>query len=90
MAGTLISTRPPSVNQNELNHQEWENTENWSLGFYFSKRDSRVWVPKHPPWMGWTPNIGQHAGAAWLLGFLIGLPILLLACFIFLPTNFRG
>ncbi len=43
----------------------------------FSKRDSRTWVPKSVPWMGWTLNLGKPAGAYWLLAFLVGLPMLI-------------
>lgn len=69
------------MDQREINEKEWENQENWSgsgsVSFYFSKRDTRTWVPKKIPWMGWTLNLGRPAGAWWLVGFLIGLPFLL-------------
>ncbi|MDD3116890.1 MAG: hypothetical protein PHO45_05930 [Victivallaceae bacterium] len=70
------------MNQHEINQAEWINPDNWSVGFYFSKKDNRTWVPKSIPWMGWTVNIGTRAGACWMLGFLIGLPlfILILIC----------
>lgn len=63
------------MEQKEINKAEWENPENWSVGFYFSKSDSRTWVPKSSPWMGWTVNIGSRTGACWMIGFLIGLPL---------------
>jgi uncharacterized membrane protein len=67
------------MGQKEVNLAEWQNPENWSGpgqgGFYFSKQDSRTWVPKSIPAMGWTINVGQPAGARWLLGFLVGLPL---------------
>lgn len=63
------------MSQREINDAEWNNPDNWSGGFYFSKKDSRTWVPKSIPWMGWTLNIGRPAGAYWLLGFIIGLPL---------------
>ncbi len=63
------------MTQRDINVAEWNNKANWSLCFYFSKRDTRTWVPKSIPWMGWTLNIGTRAGAAWLLGIIIGLPI---------------
>lgn len=71
------------MNQNEIHQAEWENPENWSVGIYFSKKDSRVWVPKSVPWMGWTVNIGQKSGAIWLLSFLIGLPLLVAVIAVF-------
>lgn len=67
--------------QEEINQAEWENPDNWSgpkwIAFYFSKRDTRTWVPKRIPAMGWTINLGTHAGVYWLLSFLIGVPLLL-------------
>ena len=66
------------MNQKEINQAEWRKPENWSCGFYFSKKDSRTWVPKSIPWMGWTVNIGKPAGACWLLGFIIGLPVIII------------
>jgi hypothetical protein len=41
---------------------------------YFSHKDSRTWVPKRIPWMGYTLNLGKPAGVAWLIGFLVGIP----------------
>jgi uncharacterized membrane protein len=67
------------MDQDAINRAEWKNPDNWSGGFYFSKKDSRVWVPKSIPWMGWTLNIGTTAGACWLLGLVIGLPVLVIA-----------
>ena len=66
------------MDQKEINQAEWVNPHNWSVGFYFSKKDSRTWVPKSVPWMGWTVNLGTPAGACWMLGFLIGLPVLMI------------
>ena len=67
------------MNQKEINQAEWSNRENWSFGFNFSKKDTRIWVPKQVPWMGWTLNIGTRGGAVWLLGFIIGLPLFCMA-----------
>ena len=71
------------MNERETNEAEWENPENWSgpgwVSFYFSKKDTRTWVPKSIPWMGWTLNLGKPAGARWLLFFLVGLPMLIVA-----------
>jgi len=66
------------MDQKEINMAEWRNPENWSGPFYFSKKDSRTWVPKSIPWMGWTLNIGKPAGAYWLLGIIIGLPVFII------------
>jgi len=66
------------MNQRELNDAEWANPDNWSMGLYFSKRDSRAWVPKSVPWMGWTLNLGSRTGACGLIGLLIALPLLMI------------
>jgi len=34
--------------QDEINQTEWENPDNWTT-IYFSKKDSRPWVPKKIP-----------------------------------------
>jgi uncharacterized membrane protein len=64
--------------QRKINQEEWESPANWSdtvVGVYFSKRDSRVWVPKRVPSFGWTVNLGHPAGAWWLVGLLALPPI---------------
>ena len=68
------------MSQNEINEREWKNPDNWStpIGFYFSKRDSRVWVHKPQPWMGWTLNLANPSGGIWALLFML-LPCLLMA-----------
>lgn len=43
------------------NQAEWASEDNWShpkFGIYFSKRDTRVWVPKKLG-LGWTLNMGH-------------------------------
>ena len=73
------------MTQDEINRREWENPDNWSgPGFYFSKKDNRVWVPKSTPWMGWTLNIGHPAGAYLLFAFFIGIPLLIVSFGIFI------
>ena len=67
------------MTQDQINRTEWDNLENWShptFGIYFSKRDSRVWVPKRVPSFGWTINLGHPAGMWWLVG-LITVPALI-------------
>ncbi len=66
------------MTRDEINQAEWENPANWSdavVGVYFSKRDDRVWVPKRRPWWGWTINLGNPAGAWWLVGLLAAGPV---------------
>jgi hypothetical protein len=35
-------------------------------------------VPKQTPALGGTLNIGNPAGAAWMMGLLVGLPIFIM------------
>ncbi len=62
--------------QDEINIAEWDNAENWS-SLYFSKKDSRTFVPKRNPRKGWTINFGNASGSRWVyyffgIFFLIG------------------
>ncbi len=72
--------------QDEINQAEWENNHNWS-SIYFSKRDSRTYVPKRNPRHGWTINFGSPNGARWiyylftiflLIGFFLGAVLTLI------------
>ena len=54
--------------QNEIDQSEWENPNNWS-SIYFSKRDSRMVVPKKNPKHGWTINFAHPVGARWIYYF---------------------
>jgi uncharacterized membrane protein len=64
------------MNTNNEKLRSWNDSANWSrrglFGLYFSKRDTRVVVPKAIPALGWTFNLGQPAGAALFLGFVVG------------------
>ncbi len=77
------------MNQHEINKREWENPDNWSKGskfmcVYFSHKDSRTWVPKRIPSMGSTMNLAKQAGVAWLTGFLVGIPLIIITVFLML------
>jgi uncharacterized membrane protein len=64
------------MTRDEQDRSEWSRPENWRggwLGVYVAPRDSRVWVPKRAPWIGWTLNFAHRRSWAWLIG-LIGLP----------------
>lgn len=75
------------MNQDTINETEWKDASNWTgpqwLSVYFSKRDSRVWVPKQIPALGWTLNLGKPAGVFWLTALIVGLPLSVLAIFVF-------
>ena len=62
------------ITQEEIDRAEWENLANWShpvFGVYFSKRDSRIWVPKRTPSWGWTLNMGHPSATWWLVGIIL-------------------
>jgi uncharacterized membrane protein len=67
------------------NIAEWNDDKNWSRfglwGIYFSKVDSRLWVPKVTPGLGWTINFA-HRGAVAMLLAVIALPTLAAAVYI--------
>ena len=85
------------MTQDDINFQEWSDPANWSSGWirsYFSKLDSRVWVPKRPLGLraerptsypafslrGCTINYGHRRGKPWAVVLYV---IPLAALFIF-------
>ena len=61
------------MTQREIDDAEWRNPANWHgglLGIYYSKRDSRSFVPKRHPIMGITINFARPLGIAFLVGIL--------------------
>lgn len=68
------------MTQDEINQAEWENPDNWTastgLAVYFSKADTRAWVPKREPWQGSTLNLGTKGGVRWLYGLFGGVFLL--------------
>jgi uncharacterized membrane protein len=58
------------MRQTELDDAEWENPDNWHAGLYFSRRDSRSFVPKRNPVLGATINFARPAGYVFLLCIL--------------------
>ena len=71
------------MHQIEINQAEWEKEENWGGphwgAVYFSKKDSRVFVPKKLKWMGWTVNLAHTAGVLLFVGGLFGIPCVVIA-----------
>jgi uncharacterized membrane protein len=63
--------------QKEINAREWLNPDNWggpkALAVYFSKRDSRIWVPQQSPALGWTVNLAHTGGLLWMVGICVGM-----------------
>ncbi|MCF7908668.1 MAG: hypothetical protein K9L86_07365 [Candidatus Omnitrophica bacterium] len=73
------------MNQGEINKAEWENQKNWHgpswISVYYSKKDSRVLVPKQIRWMGLglekaTPNIGNPLGLVFLIAVIVAIFLL--------------
>lgn len=60
------------MSQLELDEAEWQNPTNWRGGaFYFSRRDSRAFVPKRHSKLGVTVNFARPAGIGFLVGVLL-------------------
>ena len=59
-----------TLTQEEINRTEWENPKNWTgpkgISVYFSKKDTRCFVPKQLKMTGPTMNLGKTSGFFWL------------------------
>ncbi len=70
------------MNQKD-NQAEWHKGENWGGpkwgAVYFSKRDTRIIVPKRIKWMGWTVNLAHTTGVVLFVSALFGTPCLVIA-----------
>ncbi len=79
------------MTQDEVNKSEWEKDENWGGprwgAVYFSKKDTRIWVPKKIRWMGWTANLAHTAGVSWFVGILFGIPFIVILILVFTGTK---
>ncbi len=68
------------MNAQEINGNEWNNANNWSrmglFGVYFSKKDTRVIVPKVIPAFGWTLNVGHRYSVLSLAAAMVS-PVML-------------
>ena len=64
------------MNQENINQNEWNAPENWTLLTYRSQRDSRLFVPKRRGW-GWTINFGNKKGVR-LCVALLAIPLIIL------------
>jgi hypothetical protein len=65
------------THQDQINQAEWENPDNWGgpdlIAVYFSKKDTRTWVPKKNPRAGWVQNLATRSGVYWFWGLFIGI-----------------
>jgi uncharacterized membrane protein len=72
------------MDQEAVNEREWARPEHWSrLGFYRSALDTRTWVPKRNPALGWTVNMAHRSGRLSLLALLLVPMVLVLATLLF-------
>lgn len=80
------------MDQHAINDSEWRNPANWPgsrwLSVYFSKRDSRAWVPKQVPALGWTVNLGQRRGVGWFLGLMSAVLVAMLAVAVWIASTY--
>jgi hypothetical protein len=90
-ATTTESGLPTQPTQQQINDAEWSNLDRWSGWYwdiYFSRHDSRWWVRRREPHLGWTYN-AAHPRAMWyhygsqlallLIGLFVGLVLGLVA-----------
>ena len=78
------------LEQEAINEREWANPDNWSdfeIGLYFSKRDTRVRVPKRERELGWTINLAHPKGAPLFIALLLAPTALLLLLLIALVVR---
>ena len=54
--------------QAEINEVEWQNPANWHGPVYFSRRDSRGFVPNRKRGIGPAINFARPAGYGFVLG----------------------
>jgi uncharacterized membrane protein len=62
------------MSQAERDDAEWHDPANWHgglLGIYYSKADSRTFVPKPNPAFGFTVNFARPGGVAFFVGILL-------------------
>ena len=68
------------MDRKKQNQMEWKNPDSWGgpkwMAVYFSKKDTRICVPKRIPWMGWTINLARTGGVVWLLIIMMLLILL--------------
>lgn len=65
------------LSQEEIDEKEWQNPDSWTLGlFYYSEKDSRLWVPKRGLLMrsrhGGTPNFAKPGARSHFM-ILVGI-----------------
>jgi uncharacterized membrane protein len=81
------------MHQDEVNDREWRDQANWTgavLRRYASARDTRLWVPKSNPALGWTLNFAHPASLYWAAGLILALPIAIILVAVWLARRIHG
>jgi uncharacterized membrane protein len=65
-----------NLSQKEIDEREWSNPQNWHCTFYFSRKDSRTFVPKRRGY-GSTVNFARR-GTLWFFFFLMLFPLVII------------
>jgi uncharacterized membrane protein len=76
--------------QDDINEREWRDPANWTgrvLPRYASERDTRLWVPKRNPALGWTINFGHPASVYWGAGLMLAIPLALMLGMVWLSRH---
>ena len=60
----------------------WEDSDHWSGGIYFCKKDPRLIVPKRVKWTGWTINFGHRRSTPSLIALIL-FPMLIVLAILF-------
>jgi uncharacterized membrane protein len=69
------------MHQHDINESEWREPGNWTgrvLRRYASGRDTRLWVPKRNPALGWTLNFAHPASVPCLVAMIVVVPLVFL------------
>jgi uncharacterized membrane protein len=81
------------MDQQDINEQEWKDEGNWVgrryCRCYNSKKDTRLWVPKSNPMLGWTINFGHKYGVFTLIGAFAIIPVIFIIAVLTIKSS-RG
>jgi hypothetical protein len=69
----MIQTETNDLSQKEIDEREWNDPQNWHWIFYFSRKDSRTFVPKRRGF-GSTFNFARR-GTLWIMLVLLLMPL---------------
>ena len=81
------------MEQHERNDVEWRDPANWTgraLPRYASERDTRLWVPKRNPALGWTLNFSHPASMYWAVGLVLAIPVAMVLVMLWLFRHVHG